>query len=382
MTGPFTTEQKIQDFSLWDEMKEKRACFSFTLELTARCNNNCRHCYINLPPNDAGAREQELSTDQIMAIADQAIALGAVWCNITGGEPLLRPDFTEIYLGLKKKGLLVSVMTNATLIREEHVELFRRYPPRDIEITVYGVTQETYEAVSRVPGSFDVFMRGLTLLQDAGVKIRLKSMAIRSNLHETDKIAEFCRKRTKDYYRFDPQLHLRMDHDYLRNEEIRNERLTPEEVVALEAADPDRRKAMENGCDKMIIPEFCNIGCNHLFHCGAGNGDFVVSPDGMMRLCMSLCHPDCVYDLTLGTLEDAWYNFIPKVRNMRSDDETFLETCRKCPIINLCLWCPAHAAIETGRLDGQVDYFCRVAHARARTLGYTGKKPDFISPEP
>jgi len=370
MTEQYTTQQEIQDFTLWDTMKEKQACFSFTLELTARCNNNCSHCYINLPPNDTKAREQELTADQIMDIADQAISLGAVWCNITGGEPLLRPDFAEIYLRLKKKGLLVSVMTNATLINDEHVALFHKYPPRDLEITVYGITKETYEAISRTPGSFDAFMRGLNRLQDAGVKVRLKTMAIRSNLHEIPQIAEFCRSRTKDYYRFDPQLHLRMDHNPARNDDIRKERLTPEEIVALELSDSDRRESLENGCDKLINPEFSNISCNHLFHCGTGNGSFVVGPDGKVRLCMSLCHPDCVYDITKGSLEDYWKNFIPKVRDMRSDNKEYLQTCRVCPIINLCLWCPAHADLETGRLDGQVDYFCRVAHARAKALGY------------
>jgi len=375
MTEQFITEQKLPDLALWDTMREKRACFSFTLELTARCNNNCSHCYINLPPGDVRARQRELTLDRLMDIADQAVGLGAIWCNITGGEPLLRPDFKEIYLGLKKKGLLVSVMTNATLVNEDHVALFRRYPPRDIEITVYGATKETYEAVSRVPGSFDAFMRGLNLLLDADVKVRLKAMAIHSNLHEIPQIAEFCRSRTKDYYRFDPQLHLRMDRDPVRNDEIRKERLTPEEVVALEQSDRERREALEKGCNTLINPELRHTGCNHLFHCGAGNGDFVVSPDGRLRLCMSLCHPDCLYDLTAGSLEDAWRSFIPKVRDMRSNRAAFLRTCRVCPIINLCLWCPAHAYLETGSLDGQVDYFCRVAHARAESLG-SAMRPD------
>lgn len=370
MTDQFSMQKPIQDLALWDMMRKKRACFSFTLELTARCNNECRHCYINLPAGDADAREKELTIAQIMDIADQAMSLGAIWCNITGGEPLLRQDFADIYLGLKKKGLLVSVMTNATLINSDHVELFRRYPPRDIEVTVYGVTRETYEAVSRRQGSFNAFMRGLNLLLDAGIKVRLKTMAIHSNLDEIPLIAEFCHSLTKDYYRFDPQLHLRMDHDSARNDEIRKERLSPQEVVLLEQSDDQRTRAMQKDCNNLIIPGFCHTACNHLFHCGAGEDDFVVSPDGTFRLCMSLCHPDCVYDLQKGSLADAWMNFVPKVRDMRSDKKDFLGTCRVCPIINLCLWCPAHADLETGELDGHIDYFCRVAHARAEVLGF------------
>ena len=230
------------------------------------------------------------------------------------------------------------------------------------------MTPETYEAVTRRPGSFATFMRGLDLLLGSGVRVRFKAMALRSNLHEMPEIARFCRERTKDYFRFDPQLHLRFDGDPARNEEIKSERLSPEEIVALERSDPERFESLQKGCDKLIVPELSHIGCNHLFHCGAGNGSFNVSYDGLFRLCSSLWHPDCVYDVREGSLTDVWHNFVPRVRDMRSDRREFLETCRRCPLINLCLWCPAHAHLETGELDAPVDYFCEVAHARAAAL--------------
>jgi len=56
------------------------------------------------------------------------------------------------------------------------------------------------------------------------------------------------------------------------------------------------------------------------------------------------------------------------VRDMRSSNPEFLERCRRCPIVNLCLWCPAHAHLETGALDGYVETFCAVAHARADAI--------------
>ena len=358
----------IQEFGLWEKMKVKRALFTFDLEITARCNNNCRHCYINLPAGDRTAQERELSFNEIKAIADEAVSLGAFWCLVTGGEPLLREDFPEIYLYLRKKGLLVSIFTNAALITEEHIRLFKKYTPRDIEVSVYGVTEKTYEQVTRKPGSFAAFIRGLNLLLDSGIKVRFKAMALRSNVHELPDIASFCRQRTKDFFRFDPFLHLRFDRDPERNKEIKSERLSPEEIVALERSDPERFQSLEKECDKLIMPKFSNISCNHLFHCGAGNGSFNVSYNGFFRLCSSLWHPDCVYDLRKGSLTDAFYNFVPHVRDMRSDRKEFLETCRVCPIINLCMWCPAHAHLETGEIDAPVDYFCKVAHARTGAL--------------
>jgi radical SAM protein with 4Fe4S-binding SPASM domain len=359
---------EIQQFPLWDKLKDKRTPLSFSLEITARCNMNCRHCYINLPAGDSKAKASELKVAEILDIARQAVDMGAIWCLVTGGEPLLRPDFVEIFMGLKKLGLLVSVFTNATLIDDEHITLFKKYPPRDIEITVYGVTKDTFEAVTRKPGSFKRFMEGLEKLQAADMRIRLKAMAINSNLHEQEAIAAFCRARTKDYFRFDPQLHLRFDGDPSRNEEIRAERLTPEQVVALEEADEVRIDAMRKECDTLINEKFTHYGCDHLFHCGAGNGEFVVSFDGLFRLCSSLCAGETTFDLRKGTLAEAWNYFVPRVRDMRSQRQEFLETCRKCALVNLCLWCPAHAHLETGQLDGSTPYFCEVAHRRAESI--------------
>jgi radical SAM protein with 4Fe4S-binding SPASM domain len=362
------TSMEIQAFPLWDKLKSKRAPLSFDLEITARCNLDCRHCYINLPSNDPQARPRELTLREIGDIADQALSMGAIWVLLSGGEPLLRDDFPEIYLSLKRKGLLVSIFTNATLVRDEHVVLFRKYPPRDIEVTVYGASPETYERVTRRPGSFAAFTNGLDRLLESGVKVRLKAMALRSNFHELPAIAAFCRARTKDFYRFDPQLHLRFDRDERRNAEIRGERLTPEEVVALEKADEERFASFRNGCDTLIREEFAHTGCDHLFHCGAGNGSFSVSYDGKFRLCSSLWAPETIYDLRKGTLREAWEHLVPKVRDLRSQRQEFLERCRRCPIVNLCLWCPAHSWLETGELDTVIDHFCQVAHARAASI--------------
>jgi radical SAM protein with 4Fe4S-binding SPASM domain len=363
---------EIQALPLWNKMQGNRALFGFDLEITARCNNNCRHCYINFPAGDWAIKSKELSVDEIDSIADEAVGLGALWCLITGGEPLLRDDFFDIYLRLKKKGLLVSVFTNANLITGEHVRLFKKYPPRDIEVSVYGVTQETYEQVTRRPGSFAAFMRGLNMLFESGVKIRLKTMALRSNFYEMGAIRQFCLVRTKDYFRFDPQLHLRFDGNPVRNGEIKSERLSSEEFVALEYSDPERFESIQKKCDKLSTKKSSHSNCNHLFRCGAGNGTCNVSYDGFFRLCPSLFHPDCLYDLRKGSLADAWHNFVPHVRDMRSDRQEFLDKCHVCPLINLCMWCPAHAHLETGEMDVPVGYFCEIAHARSEMLSPKG----------
>jgi radical SAM protein with 4Fe4S-binding SPASM domain len=380
MSDTYLVEMRLPEMALWGNTAEKRVPFSFDIELTARCNNDCRHCFINLPAGDRPAQEKELTRGEIADIARQAVALGSLWCLITGGEPLLRPDFAPIYVDLKRLGLLVSVFTNACPVTPEHVALLRRYPPRDVEVSVYGVTRETYEAVTRRPGSYAAFRRGLDLLLDGGIKVRLKAMALRSNVHELPQIAAFCREHTRDYFRFDPLLHLRYDGDPARNAEIRAERLSPAQIAEIEQADPERSASLANHCADLIQPEAAHTHCNHLFHCGAGSNSFSVGYDGTFRLCSDLVAAGCTYDLRAGTLAEAWHEWVPHVRNLRSDRPEFLEGCRACPLVNLCLWCPARGYIETGSLDGRTDYFCEVAEARAAAIQQAAPPSTSFSP--
>ena len=371
----------ISEWALWGKAVKAHTPVMFDAELTARCNNDCTHCYINLPAGDREVRAAELSTAEWLELGAQAADLGALSCLLTGGEPLLRDDFADIYLGFRRLGLLVSVFTNACLVDDDVVELFRRYPPRDIEVSVYGATRETYERVSRRRGSYDAFVRGLDMLLEGGVPVRLKAMAIRSTRDELDEIGAFCRARTSDYYRFDPLLHLRLDGDARRNEEIRAERLPAAEIVAIERADAERKGALQNGCAEdgdLVSTDFEHWGCDHLFHCGAGILSFTVGYEGTFRVCTAMCHPDTVVSVRAGapgavTLREAWQDWIPHVRDLRGSDPDFLERCRKCDVINLCMYCPAHAFLETGRMDAWVGYFCEVAHARAAVgLGTAG----------
>ena len=356
-------KQPLSTLPLWKN--KNRLPYNFSISLTPRCNNNCVHCYINEKASSETIKKIEVSFDAIKEIASQAVSLGSIWCTLTGGEPLLREDFFDIYLFLKKQGFLVSVFTNASLITKKHITLFKKYPPKEIEVSIYGITKNTYEKVSRVKGSHKAFMRGVKLLLENNLPVTLKAVLLKSNLHEFQEIQNFCELYSKGPFRYDPFLHLRTDGNIKKNNKIRSERISGKDCAYLEQLNRERfskfKKLYYSLVDKNkhIHP----VGCN------MGEDSFHVNYKGEVQLCQSLCFPKAIYSLKKGKLQHAWEKFFPKIKRMCFRSKKYKEGCGKCKVLNLCSWCPAFSYLENGTLDNSIDAFCEIANKRASVLG-------------
>jgi len=339
------------------------------MELTERCNNNCVHCYINLPSDDREAKKRELSTREIQEILVEAAALGAFMVRFTGGEPLLREDFEELYLLARKLGLRVMIFTNATLITPELAELFARIPPLEkIEVTVYGMTKNSYEAVTRVPGSYEAFRRGVGLLLEKKIPFVVKGAFLPSNKEEIDEFERWASSipwmdRPPSYVmNFD--LRSRRDSEK-KNRLIKRLRLSPEEKLGLLTRREETYvKGMKEFCSRFAHPSG-----DVLFSCGSGVGGGSVDAYGGFQPCMLLRHPDTVYDLRNGTLKEALTEFFPWVRQTKAQDHDYLARCARCFLKGLCEQCPGKSWMEHGTLDTPVQHLCEHAHAQARFLG-------------
>ena len=338
------------------------------LELTERCNNNCIHCCINLPQDDVRAQARELTTPEIKDILTEAAALGALHLRFTGGEPLLRDDFVDLYLGARRLGLKVMLFTNARLINPELAGLFARIPPLEkVEVTVYGMKRESYEAVSRVPGSYDEFRRGVELLQENRVPFIVKGALLPPNRTEVQALDTWAAALPAmdglPFYSMFFDLRSRRDSP-AKNRLIRSLRAAPADWLAMADRDRHFRHHMRQFCAKCMGPPG-----DRLFSCGAGC-NVCVDSYGMVQPCLLLRHPATGYDLKGGSLKDALTNFFPRLRaQTRAANPDYLARCARCFLKGLCEQCPAKSWAEHGTLDTPVEYFCRVAHAQARYLG-------------
>ncbi|HEY7169095.1 MAG TPA: radical SAM protein, partial [Candidatus Binatia bacterium] len=135
-----------------------------TIEVTRRCPLSCLHCYNNLPMQDRVARESELSFEEHCRILDEITEAGCVWLLYTGGEIFARRDFLDIYTYAKRKGLIITLFTNGTMITPAIADHLAEWRPFAIEITLYGRSKETYERVTGIPGSYERCRRGIDLI--------------------------------------------------------------------------------------------------------------------------------------------------------------------------------------------------------------------------
>ncbi len=328
-----------------------------SLALTERCNLHCVHCYINRPAGDAQARERELPLEQWQGILDQMAAAGVLWVTVTGGEPLLRPDFPDFYLYAKRLGLHVNLFTNGTLLTPELVDLFTEYPPWEIEITIYGATAATYERVTGVPGSYARFRQGVALLQERGLALTLKAMVLTLNVHELPAMRQMAVGST-DVFRYDPVVQSRLDGDRAPLAY----RLSPQEIVALERDDPQRMQQWQQFCGRPWQRSDQDL----LFTCGAGLSTFDLDPYGGLYPCLMIRW--LRYDLLDGSLPDALREFLPAVRQLKVTHDG---TCWQCDLRVLCQNCAAWAYREAGDPESPEPFRCRLAHLRASELGLT-----------
>ncbi len=357
MECPYAPELSYSEFGeqLRSKIGKKRVPVTGSMELTERCNLKCAHCYINLPANDQRARRKELTYEQWCGILDQIAEEGCLWLLLTGGEPLLRSDFLDIYAYAKRKGFIITLFTNGTMLTPEIADYLQEWPPLLVEITLYGITPETHERVTGVPGSYERCMEGIQLLRERDIPFRLKTTVMTLNVHELTAVLRYASDLGIGL-RYDAILRPRPD----GAKDIRDLRIKPNEVVELDFADERRVEDFVR-----VTETFWGIPkTDHLYTCGAGVRGFHINSYGHLSLCLMACSPS--YDLVGGSFKQGWYDFL---RQVRFQEITKDYKCRTCPWAALCGRCPAFAQLENGDPETVVDFVCQVAHLRIKAFG-------------
>ena len=345
---------------------------SGTFELTPRCNLNCRMCYIHMTPEEAARRGRERSAAEWLALGESCARSGMLFLLLTGGEPFLRADFREIFSGLKKLGLFLTINTNGTCIDAETLEWLRQDPPAAVNLTLYGRNPQTYGRLCGDPGGYERAVRAVDLLRGAGIPVNINVSVTRQNLEDLEALIAFAKERGLNSrvatYMFPPVRSAR------EGEPDGESRMTPEECGlaryrALRAQqDPEEFsrsvQAILRQESNLVWDEDadCMRVCDEKMGCMAGRSAFWVTWDGRMTPCGMMNEPQA-YPFLDG-FDAAWQ----KIKEA-TDQIRLPAACTVCSARKICPVCGALSMAEgDGDAARRPEYLCACTREYVRCV--------------
>jgi radical SAM protein with 4Fe4S-binding SPASM domain len=323
-------------------------------ELTPRCTLDCEMCYVHLTQNQI--MHPELDTGQWLSIMEQACDMGMLFANLTGGECLLYPGFRDLYQYLTGRGVLVTILTNGTLINEEWAVWLAERTPQRVQISVYGSTPEGYR---KVTGNGDAFARvdqGIDLLHKYKIPFELAITVSRNLVDDFENILRYCIQKKPNncmvnscpfdarpeteraFSDYAPTLDQQVEIFRIQNK-IQTEHLSQDNSIT----PPISQNAKKN-------PQAIPVGTQ----CAAGRNSFSITWEGKMLPC-SIFDYAGTFPLRDG-FSEAWNSLHHACLEYVNAQE-----CRTCNYYTACRFCPAGHYLRMGQ--GHADpAVCEEAH--------------------
>lgn len=347
---------------LYDKASRRKIPLGGTFELTPVCNFSCKMCYIRKTQEEMKQSTQKMLTcEQWIEIAKEMKEQGMLYLLLTGGEPLLYPEFWELYEELSKMGFMISINTNGSLITEDVIRRLQKACPTRVNLTVYGASDETYERLCGVSGMFTKIDRVVTALKEAKIPLRLNCSLTPENVADMEKIINYAAEKelvlSATTYMFPP---IRRDAEMIG----KNERFTPQEAAyynlkryRLQFGEEAYENYLEHLVNGLTDPLGLEDGCMDVgggkICCKAGSASYWVTWDGRMTLCGMLEQP--CEDLTKESAAESFQRLSHKC-----DHLVLSGVCKECQNRAICQVCAAIAVTETGKYSGIPKYLCEM----------------------
>lgn len=315
------------------------------IELTPYCNLRCVHCYL---------QDQEkstlLSTEEVELIIDKIFDAGVLFLYFTGGEIFTRPDFLDIYIYAKKKGFIVELLTNGTLINAEAIEVFNRYPPASISISVYGKDDESYFRVTGQHGMYDKVMNTFKLLSQNAFHFEVKYIGMRENQDDYLAIRSLAEKYGAEFS-YSMELFPTLN----GNGCTKNHMIPPEKIVEIESAMPGKKEEYKRLSE--IPNPFIGKKEIPLYLCDMAISNFLVDYQGYLNPCHKCRFKK--WNLLSDDFKTAWDDF-ETIRKERASNNK----CLKCNYLMMCSPCVVVNYLSTGDYNTPPDTVCQLTHLR------------------
>lgn len=346
-----TSDQPIRE-RLWYWSLTNRIPIHGGLELTERCNFRCIHCFL-----EGRTESKLLSSAEIYNYVDQITEAGNLWLTLTGGEPLLRKDFSEIYGYAYDNGLLLLVFTNGYFINSDHIDLLTQKVPVTIEMSIYGCSDETFGAVTGQSGAWKRVKSNVEQCVSKDLPVFLKYIALKENFSEIETFRSWV-----------DELGVKFDiagaiHPGVFGDKNRlSHRILTKDYVYLEMQNPLTYNAW---CEILNNAAPRNADSKKIFRCNAGQNIFLISSDGYV-------HPCVLYRFNSLSLKEKTFKEIwSHMALLHQQPRSKTLQCDRCRYREGCSVCPAWAYLEYGDPESPLQYLCQVVE---ETIKYFGKE--------
>lgn len=347
--------------ALIERAREQKAPVNGSIELLPLCNMNCDMCYVRMSREEMEKRGRLRTLAEWTDLGRQMAEAGVLFLLLTGGEPLLYPDFKELYLALKRMGMILTINTNGTLIDEEWADFFSRHKPRRVNITLYGADERAYAELCHYPGGFEKTVNAIRLLRSRGVDVKIGGSVTRSNLDDLERILAIGREL---------DVPVRMDTYMMPGVRERGRPFNEQARLSPEEAALARIQSLREEMGPALWPQYVRQSLDRVragekssrhVTCMAGNCSFTVNWQGELRACVVMTEPAVpVFETGFAA---AW-----KQVSARMGQILLNEKCAACALRPLCRTCAASALLETGDYNGVPEYMCRFSAESLRLL--------------
>jgi AdoMet-dependent heme synthase len=318
---------------------------SVHLDVTYRCNERCEHCY--LEHDDRG----EMTTAEIRALLHQLADAGVFFLTLSGGEPLVRSDCFEIIAHARALQFNVKLKTNALLIREREARELNALGVEQVQVSLYSHRAEVHDSVTKVQGSLQRTLAGISVLRAAGLKVSVANVLMRSNSSDSEAVRALAGEFGANYM-LDPTITPMMDGGT--------------DVLRYRASAADVAGLFHNSALVGNVEEFCappavvDDDIREGLPCSAGHTACYISPYGDVYPCVQF--PLACGNVRRQAFLQIWKESpqLSEVRSIRAKD---LETCSICSHLGTCSRCPGLAYME-GNMRGPSSVDCEKSFLR------------------
>lgn len=329
--------------------------------MTDGCNLACKHCWISPDYKLNKETGGHVSAKKLLESCAQAKRLGLKHVKLTGGEPLLHPDFCELVYGIKALGLNLWMESNMTLLTPENTKAILD-TMTFFSTSIDGATAESHDGFRGVANSFDTTCQAVKLLSPH-INIQVIMSVHAGNVHEVEEVMKLSHDLGAGSIKFN-LIHSSGRADQMRK---KNRVLDVAEFIRLgNLVEGEWEAKYKIRCHYSWPPAFRHL--SSFANAGAGGMcgiDHILGilGTGQYAMCgIGKNIPELSYGSVDDNLADIWNHHV-MLKQLRDEVPTKLEgVCGNCIFQHTCKGhCVANNYHETKNLNAP-HWFCQEAY--------------------